>query len=68
MVWIFGKFCYTQLLINEYGNIFDGKLNVINYNRTVMKLHDSGSNFFLIHADFSMLGYGCGVSQYSKFI
>ena len=53
-------------MINE--NSFYGILNDINYNRTVMKLCDAGlKTYFFISADVSMLGYGCGVSQYPQF-
>ena len=35
-----------QLPLNESDNKFDGKLNDINYKRTVMKLYDDGWVFF----------------------
>ena len=42
------NFLNTQLPLNENDNNSDRKLNDINYNRTVMKLHDSGwkKNYF----------------------
>ena len=49
-------------------NNFDGKLNDINYKRTAMKLHDANwKNIFSNFDGVSMLGYGCGVSQYPQF-
>ena len=57
----------TQLPLNEDDNYFDEKLNDINYNRTIRKLHDaSWKNSYLPSSDVSMLGYGCGVPQYHQ--
>ena len=40
----------------------------MNYKKKVKKLHDTGwKNSYLTFADFSMLGCGCGVSQYTQF-
>ena len=40
----------------------------MNYKKTVKKLHGTGwKNSYFTSADVSMLGYGCGVSQYPKF-
>ena len=68
MVPILGTFFLIQLPLNENENNVDGKWNDINYNRTVMKLHDAGwENSFSNSADFSMISYGYGVSQYPQF-
>ena len=41
----------------------------INYNKKVRKLHDTGwKNSYHTSADVYMLGYGCGVSQYPRFL
>ena len=57
----------TKLPLNEDENNFDEQLNDINYKRTVRKLHDAGSeNSYLTSADFSIIGHGCGVSQYPQ--
>ena len=54
--------------MNEDDNNFDEQLNDINYKRTVWKLHDYvWKNSYFNSADVSMLGYGCGVSQYPQF-
>ena len=56
------------LPLNEYDNNFDEQLNDINYKNTVKKSHDSGrKNSYFTSANVSMLGYGCGVSQYPRF-
>ena len=61
-------FLNTQSPLNEDDNSFDGKLKDINYKRTVRKLHYAGlEKQFFTFADVSMLGYGCGVSQYPQF-
>ena len=40
----------------------------MNYKKTVRKFHDTGwKNSYHTSADVSMLGYGCGVSQYPQF-
>ena len=40
----------------------------MNYKKKVRKFHDIGwKNSYHTSADFSMLGYGCGVSQYPQF-
>ena len=40
----------------------------MNYKKTVRKFHDTGwKNIYNNSADFSMLGYGCGMSQYPQF-
>ena len=40
----------------------------MNYKKTVKTLHDTGwENSYFTSADVSMLGYGCGVSQYPQF-
>ena len=40
----------------------------MNYKKTVRKLHDTGcKNSYHTSTDVSMLGYGCGVSQYTQF-
>ena len=40
-------------------------MNDINYKRTIRKIHDDDlKNSYFTSADFSMLGYGYGVSQY----
>ena len=39
----------------------------MNYKKTVRKLYDTGwKNIYHNSADVSMLGYGCGVSQYPQ--
>ena len=39
----------------------------MNYKKTVRKFHDTGwKNSYHTSADVSMLGSGCGVSQYPK--
>ena len=61
-------FFNTQLHLNEDDNNFDVKLKDIHYKRTVGNLHDDGwKNIFSNSAGVSMLGYGCGVSQYPQF-
>ena len=38
------------------------------YKKTVKKLHDAGlKNSYFTSADISIIGYGCGVSQYPWF-
>ena len=40
----------------------------MNYKKTVRKFHDIGwKNSYHTSADVSIIGYGCGVSQYSQF-
>ena len=40
----------------------------MNYKKIVRKFHDTGwKNSYQTSADVSMLGYGCGVSQYPQF-
>ena len=40
----------------------------MDYKKTVKTLHDTGwKNSYFTSADVSMLGYGCGVSQYPQF-
>ena len=40
----------------------------MNYKKKVRKLHDTGlKNSYHTSSDVSMLGYGCGVSQYPQF-
>ena len=46
----------TQLPLNENNNNFVGKLNDINYKRTVLNLHDGGWKIFT-SVDVSMIGY-----------
>ena len=61
-------FFYTQLPLNEDDNHFEQQLNYINYKKTVKKLHDAGwKKSYFTSDDVSMLGYGCGVSQYPQF-
>ena len=58
----------TKLPLNEYDNNFDEQYNDINYKRTVRDLHDAGlKNSYFTSVDVSILGYGCGVSQYPQF-
>ena len=39
----------------------------MNYKKKVSKFHDTGwKNSYHTSADVSMLGYGCGVSQYPQ--
>ena len=58
----------TQLPLNEDDNNFDEQLNDIHYKRTVRELHSSGwKNIYFDYAVVSMLGYGCGMSQYPRF-
>ena len=41
---------------------------IIHYKKTVRNFHDIGwKNSYHTSADVSMLGYGCGVSQYPQF-
>ena len=62
------NFKSTQLHPNDDDNNVDEQLNDINYKRTVRKLNNSGKkNSYLTSADVSMLGNGCGVSQYPQF-
>ena len=43
-------------------------MNDINYRKTVNFLYDSGlKNRYFTSVDVSMLGYGCGLSQYPLF-
>ena len=59
---------YTQLPLNEDDKNPEEQLSYINYKKTVKKLHDTGwENSYFTSADVSMLGYGCGVSQYLQF-
>ena len=61
-------FFYTQLPLNEEYTNFEEKFIYINYKKTVKKLYDTGwKNSYHKSADVSMLGYGCGVSQYLQF-
>ena len=47
---------------------FRKKLSYMNYKKTVRKLHDTGwKNRYQTYADVSMLGYGCGVCQFTQF-
>ena len=40
----------------------------MDYKKTVRKLHDNGwTKSYHTSADVSILGYGCGVSQYPQF-
>ena len=62
-------FFYTQLPLNEDDNNFKEQLSYMNYKKIVRKFHDTGwKNSYHTSADVSMLGYGCGVSQYSQFL
>ena len=59
---------YKKILLNEYDNYFEEKLNDINYNKTFIKLHHAGlKNSYFTCSNVSMLGYGWGVSQYPQF-
>ena len=65
---IYGRFFYTQLPLNEDDNNFEEKLGYMNYKKIVKTIHDTGyKNIYFTSADVSMLGYGCGVSQYTHF-
>ena len=68
MVWIFWTISfYTQLPLNENKNNYGGKLNDINYKRTVRKLHYTGmEKQFSTSADLYMLGHVCDMSQYPQ--
>ena len=58
-------FFYTQLPLNEDDNDSKEQLSYMNYKKTLRTLHDTGwKNSYHTSADVSMLGYGCGVSQY----
>ena len=61
-------FFYAQLPLNEDDNSFEEQLRYINYKTIVEKLHDtSWKNSHFTSAVVSMIGYGCGVSQYPQF-
>ena len=60
-------FFYTQFPLNEDDKFFEEQLSHIHYKKTVRKLHDTGwKNSYRTSFDVSMIGYGCGVSQYPK--
>ena len=41
----------------------------MNYKKTVRNVHDTGWKIsYHNSADVSMIGYGCGVSQYPQFL
>ena len=62
------NFFYTQLPLNEDDDNFEDIFSYMNYKKTVRKLHDTGwKNSYHTSADVSMLGFGCGVSQYTQF-
>ena len=54
--------------ISEFGGDFEGMLDERNYRSTVQNVHKHGwkAQYFK-SADVSMLGHGCGVSQYPQF-
>ena len=59
---------YIQLPLNEYDKSFEEQLSYMSYQKIVRTLHDTGwKNSYLTSDDVSMLGYGCGVSQYPQF-
>ena len=61
-------FFYTQFNLNEDDNNYKEQSSYNNYKKIVRKLHDTGwKNSSLTSSDVSMLGYGCGVSQYTQF-
>ena len=56
---------FLPLNVNE--DNFNGKWYDIFYERTVIKLYDDGwKNIFPACDDVSLIGYGCGVSQYPQ--
>ena len=62
-------FFYTQLPPNEDDKNSEEQLSYMNDKKTVKTLHDTGrNNSYFTSADVSMLGYGCGVSQYPQFL
>ena len=59
---------YTQLPMNEDYTNFEEQYNDIDYRKTVKKIHDAGWKIsYFFSADVSVLGFVCGVSQYSQF-
>ena len=61
-------FFYTQLPLNEDDKKFEEQLSYMNYNKIVIKLHDTGwKKIYHTSDDVSMFGYGCGVSHYPQF-
>ena len=54
--------------ISEFGGNLEGMLDEGNYRSTVQNMHkiDCKAQYFK-SADVSMLGHGCGVSQYPQF-
>ena len=57
----------TQLPLNEDDGNIEEQLSYINFKKTVRKFHDTDwKNSYHTSADVSILGYGCGMSQYTK--
>ena len=54
--------------ISEFGGNLEGMLDEEKYRSTVQNMHKIGwkAQYFK-YADISMLGHGCGVSQYPQF-
>ena len=60
-------FLNTQLPLNEDDKNPEEQLSYISYKKTVIKLNDTGwKNSYHTSASVSMLGYGCGLSQYHQ--
>ena len=54
--------------ISEFGGNLDGMMDEGKYRSTVQNMHKIGLNAqYSKSTDVSMLGHGCGVSQYPQF-
>ena len=54
--------------ISEFSGNWEGMLGEGNYRKTVQTMHKFGFKAqYFKSADVSMLGHGCGVSQYPQF-
>ena len=51
--------------ISEFGGNLKGMIDEVTYKTTIQNMHKLGwKEQFFKSADVSMLGHGCGVSQY----